>query len=269
METLAAKVNYLTTTRYLSGRIVEYDLSAANISVMRDMDIISYADYIMLKSMPKNIREREVGLMEKRDPSLYEKISKGIKDAKLSLVSFNHIDDTQILRVANDAVYVNSPIDLKYTKFGDYLEFKKKSEYNSFLNLNGVIVLIKFGEDGNIHVDVKGLGINSELHRNYMVYSIISAIAILERSGIDDAIGYISELCERYLHRELSIEYYREFNPESMYKCIYRGIFNDSEYAMSNIVRDSDKQYIDISYNYNILRELWSILFEIYTLRRR
>ena len=110
---LGKKLNYLSPLRYVSGRIVEYDIKAANISVLRDKEIISEADYIMLSSMPKNLREREIGLMEKNNPSLYNKIADGITEAKLSLIRFNKIEDNQILRIANDAIYVNTPIDLK------------------------------------------------------------------------------------------------------------------------------------------------------------
>lgn len=263
---VATKLNYLTDMRYVSGKIVEYDIKKANISVLRDKEIISEADYIMLSSMPKEMREREIGLMELRNPSLYNKISDGIKDAKSSLVSFNGIDDNQILRVANDAVFVNSPVELKYTKFGNYIEFVPKGKYNSFMNINKIIVLVQLLQDGNIHADVKGLGANSELHKNFMIYSIVSAIVLLERSGVEDAIGYVSELCEKYLRKELPIEYYREMNPDSLYKPMYTG-FNSS-YKVVN-AKDSDKEYIDGSFNYNILRELWSILLEIYSLRRR
>ena len=253
--------------RYISGRIVEYDIKAANISVLRDRNIISEADYIMLSSMPKNIREKEVGLMELRNPTLYDKIKEGIKDAKESFISFNAIDDSQILRVANDAIYVNSPNDMKYTKLGKYIEFKPKSIFNSFLNINGIVVLVQFMPDGNIHADVKGLGKNSEIHKNFMVYSIVSSIVMLERSSIEDAIGYISNLCERYLKRELPIEYYREFNPDSLYKARYVGR-GGMIYGMTS-AKDQDRNNIDISYNYNILREVWSILLEIYTMRRQ
>ena len=34
-------------------------------------------------------------------------------------------------------------------------------------------------------------------------------------------------------------------------------------------VQEDQKYDIDINYNYVILRELWSILFEIYNLRRK
>ena len=36
---------YLTPSRYVSGRIVEYDIKSANISVLREYNIITQEDY--------------------------------------------------------------------------------------------------------------------------------------------------------------------------------------------------------------------------------
>jgi hypothetical protein len=92
----------------------------------------------------------------------------------------------------------------------------------------------------------------------------MSTITLLERSSINDAIGYLSDICEQYLKRELPVGYYREFNSASLYKVsLY-----DVSYGLYN-ASDLDKASIDINYNYTILRELWSILVEIYTLRTK
>lgn len=272
VEDIISKQNYITSSRYISGRIVEYDIRSANISVLRDDNVITQDDYEYLASLPKILREKEIGLREKADPTLYTKIQKGIKAAKSNLAGFNKIKPEQIVRIANDAVYINSELDLNFVKFGDYIEFKQKSEYNVYCNLKGILIFCKFAQDGNIHIDIKGLGDNSILHRDYMVYSILFTITLLERSGVLDAIDYVSELCEQYLHRALPVGYYREFNSGSLYKTIYTDLYSNrdikgSSYGLSDI-QEYQKYDIDINYNYTILRELWSILFEIYNMRR-
>lgn len=273
IDDIITKQNYLTSTRYISGRIVEYDLKSANISVLKNRDIITNEDYEKLKNLPKDIREKEIGLREKADPSIYTEIQLGIREAKLLLSEQNNLDEEQIVRIANDALYINSPLDLKFTKFGEYIEFKHKSEYDIYCNLNGIIIFCKFSDD-NIHIDVKGLGDNSNLHQDYMVYTIMYTIALLERSSVVDAIQYLNEICEQYIHRQLPIGYYREFNSQSLYRIIYNivgGTFEKpyiTNVAM-NCLSDVDISVVDINYNYTVLRELWSILFEIYTIRRR
>lgn len=267
---IVSNQNYLSPSRYISGRIIEYDIRAANISILRDRNIISEDRYIYLKNLPKYQREVEIGLMEKEDLSIYTQLQEGIINAKKDLVSFNKIDEDKIIRVANDAIYLNSEIDLKYTKFGDYIEFAKKSEYSTYCKLDNIIVLLKFLDSGNINLDIKGLdstGRALEIHKNYMISIIVSTIALLERSGIQSAIDYLSEVCKKYITRELPVEYYREFNKDSKYSIIELNSF--SAFSIDYIADNSDISYIDISYNYSILRELWSILLEIYSIRKR
>lgn len=262
------KQNYLTPSRYLSGRIVEYDIKSANISVLRDQDIITEEDYQYLKNLPKINREIEIGLREKAEPSLYTDIQKGIKDAKRCLANFNQLEDDQIVRIANDAVYINSNIDLEYTRFGEYVEFKQKSEFDVYCNLCGILIFCRFLDDGNIDVDIKGIGNNMILHQDYMVYTIVSTIALLERSGVEDAISYLSEICEQYVNRMLPVGYYREFNSNSIFRMPYNSEFGFGDFGITNI-NEADKHILDINYNYTILRELWSILVEIYSIRKR
>lgn len=268
--------NYLTPSRYISGRIVEYDIRSANISILRTKNIISEDEYINLYNMPKKQREIEIGLRIKNDSSIYESIKEGIKEARLELGKSNIINPDSIVRIANDAVYINSNIDLKNTKFGNYVEFRKKSAYNIMTQLYNIIIFLTFLPDGNFDIDVKGLGEeNIKLHESYILYTIISTIVIKERSGTIAAINYLTNICEKYIHYNLPVGYYREFNSESSYRLKYTipgnavnmtkmpgynlGINNVSEY---------DKKSLDINYNYSILRELWSILIEFYNIGR-
>ena len=85
---------------------------------------------------------------------------------------------------------------------------------------------------------------------------------MIERADISEAFNYISEFSVHYLNRELEIGYYREFNAESKFKII------NSPFYISNC----DECYIDIidiNYNYAIIRVLWSIVTQIYNIRRR
>lgn len=270
IDDIATKQNYVTPSRYISGRIIEYDLKAANISILRSKGIISQERYEYLSNLPKIQREVEVGLMERNDYSIYQELQEGIKDAKKDLLAFNKINEDQVVRIANDAVYINTDIDLKYTQFNEYIVFRNKSVSDVFCKLYDLNIFCKFLDSGNVNIDIKGLDATNtvlEIHKDYMVSVIISTIALLERSGIQSAIDYLSEICKKYVRRELPIEFYREFNKECTYQLIKMNSF-----ATFNIFQDlssSDMQYIDINYNYSLLRELWSILLEIYTIRKR
>lgn len=267
VEEIIQNVNYLSPSRYISGRIIEYDIKSANISTLREASIITQEDYENLMRMPKVNREIEIGLREKEDLSIYTAIAQGIRAAKLKLADSNNIENPDcIVRVANDAVYINSPIDLKYTRVGEYIEFKKKSEIHSMINLNKIIIFLSVLPDGNIDVDVKGIGSNINFHSEYLINIIVSAITMLEYSGVNTALNYMSHICEEYLQRRLPVGCYREFTPESSYRIM------TSDYFLSTIgpmqVSENDKYLLDINYNYNVLRELWSILIDIYNRRK-
>lgn len=265
IKEIISKKEYLIPSRYISGRIIEYDMKSANISVLMENKVITDNQYSYLANLPKDLREKEVGLMERKDPSIYTSIATGIKEAKIEFAGFNKLVPEQILRVANDAVYVNTVTDLKFTKFGDYIEFRPKNEYNVFCKLGSVIILCRFDPDGNIHIDIKGIGKNDIYHREYMIYTIMSTITLIERSGVRDAIDYLYEICEAYLRLELPVGYYREFNSESLFRFKYN---IGGMTTCATAVYESNKPDLDINYNYTVLRELWSILVEQYTMQK-
>ena len=269
VEEIIQKQNYIHPSRYISGRIIEYDIKSANISMLRLQNIISQEDYERLSKMPKINREIEIGLMEKQDPSLYTAIQTGIRASKLKLADSNNIENPDVIvRIANDAVYINSPVELSKIQFGQYVLFKRKSEYRNMIRFGNIIIFIAVLENGDIDIDVKGISENNiPLHSDYILSIIVSAVTMLEYSGVNVAINYVSNICEQYLHYQLPVGFYREFSPESSYRV------KSSDYFLNGFglydVLENQKYQLDINYNYNILRELWSILIDIYNRRNR
>ena len=269
MSSIKKDSNYVTPSRYISGRIVEYDIRSANISVLRNSNYITEKDYIRLKNLPKLEREKEIGLRIKESKEVYDVIADGIKSSRDMFIKQNNINTDNIVRIANDAIYVNTPIDLQYTKFGDYIEFVPKSVSNVFVKLNQIYLFLGFRNDGNISVDVKGISDDMcRLHEPFMISSIVTTLILLERSGVVSSVNYISELCENYLHYNLPVGYYREFNAFSCYriKDLFKEYnpFGSGTLGIDKMTEEYKYQH-DIKYNNFILRELWSIIVEIYT----
>ena len=67
---------------YVLNVITEYDLRKANISALRYYNIINDEDYNILLSMPKKVRELNIGMMIKKDISVFKHIKNGIIKAK-------------------------------------------------------------------------------------------------------------------------------------------------------------------------------------------
>lgn len=248
---------YITPLNYISGRIVEYDIRSANITMLKKYGVIDENYYNYLANLPKYNREVEIGLLIKNNSEIYDTIKKGIIEAKKLLFEYNNIEDSEVVRIANDAVYINRSVDLQLTNF-DGVEFVKKSISSIMLNLHGTLLFIFFDLRGNINIEIKGISKDiSSLHQKYLLSFISNTIFMMERYSVQDAMKYYSDFYEKYIKLELDIEYYREFNSGGRFK------IKNNNFYLSNI-EEKDINLIDINYNLFILRELWGILLSKY-----
>ena len=250
--TLAKQNNYIIGSRFVSGNIVEYDIKQANINMLYKYNVIDIDRYIYLSNLPKINREIIVGNMIKSNKDLYKIIQNGIKEAKLALFDNNSINEYEVIRIASDAVYVNRMVNLKVTKF-DNVEFVIKSVSDCFLKLNNLLFFISFKD--NINVDIKGLGDDYSIHEP-LISIIVNIINELQYAGVKQAMKTLESFIGDYLNRRLDVSYYRELSPGGNYRVI------GGEFFISNLPYLSKE--IDIGYNLYILRELASILYEIY-----
>lgn len=254
---LLEKSSYLHPSRYISGRIVEYDIRSANITMLHKYGKINDQYYQYLSRLPKIDREIEVGNMIKRDRSVYDTIQFGIKEAKINLFNSNDIELKDIVRIANDAVYINKSYDLQNIVFDD-VEFRKKSVNSVMMKLNDLIIFFNVNMQGNINIDIKGMSEEvMKLHEEYFLSDIAQIIFLVEKVSIESAIQYLNELYENYINLRLPKEYYRCFNSGSLYK------HKKINFYMTNIEDIND---IDINYNLLLLREIWSILLERFSM---
>lgn len=267
---LLSKQNYVDPSRYISGRIVEYDIKSANISMLYLKGIIDEENYRYLSSIPKQEREVSIGLMIKDNYNIYKAIANGIKEYRLKFGEANNITPESIVRIANDAIYLNSFIDVNQTIFDNVVEFRVKSISNVFLKLTSNIkssssynIFVSFNNNGKLDISVKGL--NEALYPMHTdILGVIgTTVFYLERSTPEDALNYLSNIIEMYIHRNLPLSYYREFNSESKYNIL----FNNARYLVNELSSNSDISYIDITYNYMILSDLWRIVLEKYNRR--
>lgn len=253
LSSLAKQINYVCESRFVSGQIIEYDIRQANINMLYKYEIIDDNYYNYLSHVPKIQREVIIGNLIKEDKDKYKIIQKGIKEAKCQLFDSNNIKEYEVVRIANDAVYVNRVNGLKYTMF-DGIEFVPKSNSNCYLKLYNLLFFINCGN--NITVDIKGLGQNYDIHQP-MISIIVNIINELYYIGVKEAMKSLSDFIDDYQNKRLGVEYYREMNPEALYRVL------GGEFFLSTISTLTPE--IDINYNLWILRELSSVLYEIYT----
>lgn len=256
---LAERTSYLTPSRYVSGRIVEYDIKSANITMLRKYNAIDDKYFNFLSNLPKQNREIEIGLLIKQDIKYFNIIKNGIMEAKKKLFEYNNIEIPSIVRIANDAVYISSSNDLLYTQFDDVL-FVKKSISSSMIKLNNLLIFLSYNIYDELNINIKGIKEENQiLHAEFMITFIANILYLIERVSPIDALNTLNQFYDDYINLRLPKEYYREFNSSSYYKYKY-GNFYLSEVQ--------DLNDIDINYNLFILRELWSIVLEKCNLRK-
>lgn len=263
---LYEKINYVAPPRFISGRIVEYDIKSANINILRKYHIIDEARYEYLSKLPKFDREKTVGLMIMTGKIQYSDIANGIKESKRLFFEANNIQDNQVVRIANDAVYVNTLTDLPYTIF-DGIEFRVKSVSTSFLNLNKILIFLST-ENGILNInDVIGIA-NEYIPMHMKLLSFIGNImSLLEWGNGEDAIRIIMDFYKDYVSKQLDIDYYREFNDRSAFKIVQdiTPVGNMKDYWVPYVDKLDD---IDINCNLALIRELYSIAFNTIHIRR-
>lgn len=237
--------------------IYEYDISKANINALLQRGIIDKALYNNLYSADKPIREKRIGLMIRDNPKIYKEIQAGIMEAKRNLITINDIDIEDIVSIKNDAVFImnNKP---NITKFG-LMDFKLKNSYTIFIKINRYEFYYYYNSfNQEEKLDVKGIGDDKlVIHEKYFMDFLLALFNTLQVEGIIEAVNMIQNFSEAYINKKLDINYYRKFNSESNFDLIY----DDTLWSSTHI---SDIELIDIRYNYEILRDLYSVLISFY-----
>jgi hypothetical protein len=175
-------------------------------------------------------------------------LSESFKDVRKLFFEFNNLETTDIVSIKKDAIFVKKRCDVQ--KFGDYINFRPKNYYSSYINL-GKRLEFYYGKE----LDVKGISDeNLELHREYMIDFIKKFINRMETESALDVITFTKRFIDKYKRKELAIGYYRTFDSRSKYMML-----DETEGLYQNYFEE-DKDDVDITYNYfNILLKLIQI----------
>lgn len=245
----------------LNNNIYEYDIKAANVNMLYAYGIITEDAYYNYLNMDKKIREVSIGLMQKNQKkqdgtnTIGQMINDGIKECKRLLFEANNIDDANVVRVASDAVYVMSeyPCPVTTVMLNNHpIVFKVNGPYRSMLKLGNLVIFFALLENG-YDVSVKGINDNLvHLHSDFLSF-LCQIIDCMEHGDRDGTLRIYKDYYNAYIHRELPINHYREFNSSSSFRLINSTIG-------PRFIDQSMMNLIDISYNNYILRELYRII---------
>lgn len=268
---LYSKTNYIIDIPLiLNANIIEYDISKANITMLLSYGLISYDEYIRYCNMDKQMREISIGRRMQEDNGILteegrkfiECIKNGIILSKKMLFEANNIKHESVVRIANDAVYINGA-PLQYTEFdinnnGVKVSFKNKNIFNIIINLGNVTVFIYDNPmTDKFNVDVKGINDKLLFKHELFLSFICNMVSNVQRSGKEAALMVFNEFYEQYINKQLPLEYYREFNNTSGYR------LNGNCTILLDIVNESHRDLINIDYNLLVLRKIYSMIMDI------
>lgn len=247
----------------VGNTIREYDISKANISILRDKNIISDDQYFYYFNLPKQQREREIGILSISSEKIKNTIKQGIIDAKRSFIMNNHLEENDILAIKGDAIFVIGNKTMN-TQIGNYTKFRLSNEYTSFYKITPFIeIYYSYIPYKDIEIfDAKGMEKSLYLHQYYMMDYLCSLFYIAQVFGVEEAIKSLNDFHDKYISRQLDIGYYRRFDSNSNYDILPFPGQMDTTYFKANIWTDLES--VDISYNASILRTLQRIYATIY-----
>ena len=248
---------YTCPARFVKGYIHEFDLVKANISILLHKGLISQKQYEHLYNAPRMERQVAVGMMQKHDEALSKALLAGFGEAREMLYTANGIEMSDIVSVKKDAVFILNKIP-KTTDFG-CLHFTCRNTYTAFYKLldNNEAYYTLMGNREKM--DIKGIGDDTlKLHEGYML-DLLATIFSASMVSTNEAISVIQDISKLYLNWELDPRHFREFNNRSLYRTFYR-LHGERAYIteLPQRLTESDKKYIDPSYNYCLLQYLYA-----------
>lgn len=269
MTDIWTKGNYKSKYQYIVDHpIREYDISKANINVLRDANAISEETYQYLYAAPKLDREVFIGKMQGRDSNITSILKDGIANARRIFIEANQITDDEILAIRNDAITVIGDKPIRQLQITDRVAFRLAGLYSSYYSVERIDYFYNCDRiKGLESLEVKGLGDGGQhLHEQYMLSFLMRLFYTAQIEGAKNAINILQSFYYNYINKNLDIQYYRELNSQSMFR--YISNFSMVSTLYTEFASEYDKNIIDISYNENILRQFMRILASLYFAKR-
>lgn len=247
MTKLYEKHNYLNKDiTMLKSTIKEFDMADGGFSLIQEFKLLPEDIIEELKeNYDKQSRHIAVGKLLAKDKKLSKNLMDSFIEARRLFFESNNLQEENILSIKKDAIFVVNT-NIKNTTFGDYINFRPKNKYSSYIYLNGKEFLYSIWDD---RIDVKGLS-NIE---HPLVDSIKYFLNINEKLTKQVLFRELKKFRSNYLQKELDLDIYRELNNKyfenEMYSFKLKNIFKQFDMRVDT-VSDDLVEYIDISYNY-------------------
>ena len=265
MSNLWELSHYRSSIGFIIGNhIREYDITKANISILRDYNALSEEEYQYFLNAPKIEREISIGKLRGSNPKLTEILNEGIINARKAFIEINNISDNEILQINNDSITIigNNPVN--NLDISSRTHFRLDGEYSSYYRLYYLDIYYLYNIISNKEsIEIKGIGDEAfSLHKDFMIDLLLEIFYRAQVEGVKQSISLLSDIHKKYIGLAMPIGYYREFNSQSRFKIESR-LSEFASYYMDFAV-EPQKKILDISYNESIFRLLNQIYASIY-----
>ena len=218
--------------------IYEYDMKNAGFNLTKAYKLLPVSKIEELGRMKKDRRTIEIGKIQRKDDSYKIKLIQAFKEARRMFFEMNELENSDIISIKKDAIFTTKKCN--FQKFLEYIEFREKNYYTSYIRLNRKVELY-YSER---QMDIKGLGKDTiEYHKDYIIHFLHLYFKKMECDEKSNVLDFIRKFIDKYKRRELALGYYRRFDRDPYYQ-----VLNDAnkyyEYWEEN------KDEIDISYNF-------------------
>jgi len=269
MTDLYKKTLYLKDIDFLiNTTIYEYDLSKANISILRQANLITDDLYNILYNADRMDRQVFIGKLQKKDPNIAKALEVGFIEARRLFFEANGLEERDVLSIKKDAIFTfKRCLNLQVA---EWLIFKEKNLYTSYYHIPSQkkeLYYLKHPFTGAEVLDIKGMNDESfHYHTHYMIEFLLVLFETAQ-TDIVEALDMISRFVSLYRSRRLEVGFYRNLNSES--KFYYISNPNAFSSFSAEYLLDNQVGYLDISYNDLLLRDLYKCISKQYFLTHK
>lgn len=263
MNTLYLQNTYIAKYDFIiNKKIVEYDISKANISILYSFGYITKKQYEYYYNLPKQKREILLGILQRDNIKIKEGLKQGFIECRKKFIEQNNIPTEYVLYVDKDSMtIIDYPI--KNTKINEIVDFIPKKVYSSFYNLNGIHLLYyNSGEEESFRLKYANEEEMIRKHTNGFLDIILTIAYSGQNNSIISTLKLIKDIYRLYVNRELEPNSYREFNYNNKFRFVSNP--NMTYVYFTDIIQSSNMKYIDISYNLNLIQLFYKIFNKQY-----
>ena len=229
--------------------IIEYDMKEAGWSLTKEYKLLDKDTIEKFSKYKKEYRTVELGKLQRNNEDYKNQLKEAFPFVRKLFFDGNGLENTDIISIKKDAIFSLKKCKMK--KIGEYIEFRPKHTYTSYVHLSKKIELYYNEKE----LEVKGLGEDQvNLHKDYMLNFINLFFVKMETETRENVIKFLVRFINRYKKRLLDVGYYRTFDSQSNFYLLNEDDIYDNFW-------EDEKDRLDISYNYhNVVLKLLEIL---------